>query len=100
MKIFKKLKEFIKKRNIDFAKIQQEQIIPYKMEKYNPKFDNDEYDYGHNVFWKPDNDNINEYGVNSYYNDPCENCMNNPKNNPNASGVCHCVLPAMRNIKF
>ena len=25
----------------------------------------------------------------------CENCMNNPKNNPLASGFCCCSLPAM-----
>ena len=25
--------------------------------------------------------------------DPCEWCMNNPKNNPNASGICSCALP-------
>ena len=26
---------------------------------------------------------------------PCEGCSNNPKNNPYASGICHCALPAM-----
>lgn len=31
------------------------------------------------------------------YNDPCEFCNNNPKNNPNASGVCSCALPALIN---
>ena len=25
----------------------------------------------------------------------CDNCMNNPKNNPFASGFCNCALPAM-----
>ena len=25
----------------------------------------------------------------------CERCSNNPKNNPNASGVCLCAMPAM-----
>ena len=25
----------------------------------------------------------------------CDNCMNNPKNNPYASGFCNCALPAM-----
>lgn len=25
--------------------------------------------------------------------DPCEFCQNNPKNNPNASGICSCALP-------
>lgn len=29
--------------------------------------------------------------------DPCENCPNNPKNNPNASGICHCALPTLYN---
>ena len=26
------------------------------------------------------------------HHDPCENCPNNPKNNPYASGVCFCSL--------
>ena len=25
----------------------------------------------------------------------CEHCHNNPKNNPHASGICWCALPAM-----
>ena len=25
----------------------------------------------------------------------CDNCMNNPKNNPYATGFCNCALPAM-----
>lgn len=25
----------------------------------------------------------------------CENCINNPNNNPSATGFCHCALPAM-----
>lgn len=29
------------------------------------------------------------------YRNPCERCMNNPKNNPNASGMCNCALPYM-----
>lgn len=29
--------------------------------------------------------------------DPCENCPNNPKNNPNASGICNCALPYFAN---
>lgn len=33
----------------------------------------------------------------SKYKDPCENCNNNPKNNPNASGNCYCALPALSN---
>ena len=39
----------------------------------------------------------------SYYQpkffDPCYNCRNNPKNNPNASGNCCCSLPS-RNITY
>ena len=31
--------------------------------------------------------------------DPCYNCRNNPKNNPNASGFCNCILPS-RNITY
>ena len=34
------------------------------------------------------------------YNNPCETCMNNPKNNPYASGVCNCALPALLNPIF
>lgn len=26
---------------------------------------------------------------------PCIRCQNNPANNPNASGICNCVLPSM-----
>lgn len=29
--------------------------------------------------------------------DPCKNCPNNPKNNPNASGICCCALPYFAN---
>jgi len=34
------------------------------------------------------------------YADPCENCPNNPKNNPNASGVCSCALPYLHNQMY
>ena len=27
---------------------------------------------------------------------PCDGCANNPKNDPYASGVCHCTLGAMQ----
>ena len=30
----------------------------------------------------------------------CQNCPNNPKNNPNASGICHCTLPIMETIRY
>ena len=30
----------------------------------------------------------------------CQNCNNNPANNPNASGVCFCVLPAMEEVTY
>ena len=30
--------------------------------------------------------------------DPCAFCNNNPKNNPYASGICCCALPAMYRI--
>lgn len=29
---------------------------------------------------------------NYHSNNPCDLCMNNPKNNPNASGVCYCIF--------
>ena len=32
--------------------------------------------------------------------DPCANCPNNPMNNPNASGVCNCVLPYMAGTRY
>ena len=25
----------------------------------------------------------------------CENCNNNPKNNPVATGICNCILPLL-----
>lgn len=28
---------------------------------------------------------------------PCENCPNNPMNNPFSSGFCNCALPALYN---
>lgn len=28
---------------------------------------------------------------------PCENCPNNPKNNPHSSGFCNCALPSLMN---
>lgn len=34
------------------------------------------------------------------HSDPCENCPNNPKNNPHASGICNCVLPYMNNTIY
>ena len=30
--------------------------------------------------------------------DLCRNCNNNSRNNPLASGICHCVLPSMYKI--
>lgn len=32
--------------------------------------------------------------------DPCAKCQNNPANNPNASGICNCVLPYMAGTKY
>lgn len=29
------------------------------------------------------------------YTNPCDCCSNNPKNNPHASGICHCTNPSM-----
>lgn len=34
------------------------------------------------------------------YHDPCENCPNNPLNNPFSSGFCNCALPALMNPIF
>ena len=32
--------------------------------------------------------------------DPCRNCNNNPRNNPHASGICHCALPSMHDVIY
>lgn len=32
--------------------------------------------------------------------DPCAKCPNNPANNPNASGICNCVLPYMAGTRY
>ena len=33
-------------------------------------------------------------------NNPCDNCPNNPKNNPFSSGFCNCALPALTNPMY
>lgn len=38
-------------------------------------------------------------GLNDFY-DPCANCNNNPKNNPNANGPCCCALPDLYNKRY
>lgn len=35
-----------------------------------------------------------------YSYDCCKNCPNNPLNNPHASGICHCVLPSMEQVRY
>lgn len=54
------------------------------------------------IFWNDDWNNINniKYERPVFEQDCCKNCPNNPKNNPNASGICHCALPAMQNIRY
>lgn len=42
----------------------------------------------------------NYYNYGNYYTDPCAGCMNNPMNNPNASGICCCSLPDMYNKRW
>ena len=37
------------------------------------------------------------WGKQQGYVDPCANCSNNPINNPHASGMCNCALPALCN---
>ena len=48
-----------------------------------------------------ENTNINSTGWHrNHFNlgkNPCENCPNNPKNNPFSSGFCNCALPALSN---
>ena len=34
------------------------------------------------------------------YINPCEHCMNNPKNNRFASGICNCALPYMNSMIY
>ena len=31
---------------------------------------------------------------------PCENCPNNPLNNPFATGFCNCILGSLNNIIY
>lgn len=40
--------------------------------------------------------------INSSYSglECCKKCLNNPLNNPNASGFCNCVLPTMEQIRY
>lgn len=45
-----------------------------------------------------DNNSTSPHGGYSY--DCCKNCPNNPLNNPHSSGICHCVLPTMEQIKY
>lgn len=49
------------------------------------------FDYGNNEgltdLFKP------QFGTGN----PCENCPNNPKNNPFSSGFCNCALPSLMN---
>lgn len=67
----------------------------------NHRFDNDERNYTDKIFCEDNNSYLNElYGINSFDNDACKKCINNPKNNPNASGICHCALAAMNNVKY
>lgn len=47
-----------------------------------------------------ENTDPNSTGFGGEYNmgnNPCENCPNNPKNNPFSSGFCNCALPALFN---
>lgn len=47
-----------------------------------------------------ENTDPNSTGFGGKYNtgnNPCENCPNNPKNNPFSSGFCNCALPTLSN---
>ena len=48
-------------------------------------------------FW---NDELNSSPHGGFNYKCCQNCPNNPKNNPNASGICHCTLPSMEIIRY
>lgn len=41
-----------------------------------------------------DNIDMNEYDIELPF-ECCKYCNNNPKNNPSASGICHCALPSL-----
>ena len=56
-----------------------------------------------NYFWndyKVNEPIQNAERVSTFSYNCCKNCPNNPANNPNASGVCHCVLPSMEMIRY
>lgn len=56
------------------------------------------YDYTNEYYYTTKDYSYNPIGREN--NNPCETCMNNPKNNPHASGVCNCALPALLNPMF
>lgn len=50
-----------------------------------------------------ENLNPNSTGFGGKYNmgnNPCDNCPNNPKNNPFSSGFCNCAIPALNNPMY
>lgn len=50
-----------------------------------------------------ENTNPNSTGFGGKYNmgnNPCDNCPNNPKNNPFSSGFCNCAIPALNNPMY
>lgn len=42
---------------------------------------------------------VHLYSAMQYDDYPCKNCINNPMNNPAASGVCNCILPSQWAIR-
>lgn len=66
---------------------------------YNSSNTDDEYGYFWNDY-KVSEPIQNAERVSTFSYNCCKNCPNNPANNPNASGVCHCVLPSMEMIRY
>lgn len=50
------------------------------------------------LFGTNDNSYSSPHGGFSYK--CCQNCPNNPANNPNATGICHCVLPSQEMVRY
>lgn len=52
------------------------------------------------IIIETDNSNYWRISTITTQGNPCEYCTNNPKNNPNASGICWCALPSMNNVVY
>lgn len=81
--------------------------IEYLM-TYDPEanLNKEPYDSLHNIFVTSNTDTSSAVNptitlqLNDGDADPCASCPNNPKVNPNASGICHCVLPYVNKNRY